>query len=285
MDDIYHLLVVGVRKKELFSLALLDHHMRHYRRRGLSNHVISIVWDDPSKHLAERVAAHLTDEYDAEIHMDGVYEEFDVWESLDLRRKLQQRVPQNAWIVNPDLDEFAIVGDYGDQASDMETIGVDAIAGELIDCFAQGWVLNPVIREYPIEDQFPVRMKYTRMALGAGVDKVGMARNFIPIQVGNHRVPDEYVDRCYIDNPVPILHYKWTHGLRERVSLLRDRSARSPEKYPWRGEYDSVLASITDSDLFRPFLYRFDFEAAQARRLAPSEEASFHKLFDGLTVS
>jgi hypothetical protein len=163
--------------------------------------------------------------------------EFDVMETWQIRQDALGKLPRNAWVMTPDMDEFfAFPVNIERLAEYFCCIGVDNQLGYLLDCVSCDGALSDVDCDHPLDCQFPIRTRLTQK-IGAGDGKVVLWQNWLTSKWGHHAVDGGR--RCS-ETVVPVLHYKWTRGLRERVLNLQATAVE--KKYPWdHSEYQRTL--------------------------------------------
>lgn len=231
VNDIYCVGFVGNRLNDNASVGLLKHWLDHYLAIGVKREnfrmiiaggwqreVESAVQDFPH----ERVSAS---------------SEFDVMETWQIRQDALGKLPRNAWVMTPDMDEFfAFPMNVNRLAEYLGPREYDCHRGFLLDCVHNNGLLTTVDAKHPLDCQFSIRTRLTRK-IGAGDGKVVLWRNYLKSKWGHHDVEGDHKSPI---SEVPVLHYKWTSGLRDRVLNLQATAAE--KKYPWdHAEYQRTL--------------------------------------------
>jgi len=231
VNDIYCVGFVGNRESDYPCAALLTHWLDHYMAMGvkLENFRMLVAGSHCDKVIKALEGVPM--EY---VSTSG---KFDVMETWQIRQDALGKLPRNAWVMTPDMDEFfAFPMNIGMLAGYFGSIGVDCQLGYLLDCLDCNGTLSEVDGDHPLDCQFPIRTRLTRK-IGAGDGKVVLWRNLLKSKWGHHAIDG---DHRSCDTVVPVLHYKWTRGLRDRVLNLQATAAE--KKYPWdHSEYQRTL--------------------------------------------
>lgn len=231
MNDIYCVGFVGNRPSDGTSVELLKHWLDHYMAIGvkLENFRMLVA----GAHSDEVIKA-----------LEGVpmeyvraSDKFDVIETWQIRQDALGKLPRNAWVMTPDMDEFfAFSMNVNHLVEYLGPMGYDCQRGLLLDCIHNNGILYAVDGDHPLDCQFPIRVQLTRK-LGAGDGKVVLWRNWLKSKWGHHAIEGEHRSPA---SEIPVLHYKWTRGLRDRVLNLQATAA--DKKYPWdHAEYQRTL--------------------------------------------
>jgi hypothetical protein len=150
------------------------------------------------------------------------------------------------WFLLADADEFQ---EYPCEIHDLlETLAeerYDYVEGCLIDRVAKDGRFPKIVKDQPIESQFPLGGLITFPLLGGDMRKVVAVRGLLPVVSGQHFAlggigcPRE---RLYI----PVHHFKWSAGITER---LRERAKfyRDNQDAIWI-ESDRLVHHVGDHD-------------------------------------
>lgn len=248
MSETYLLVVLGVRRCEEFSFSLLRYFMRHYLDCGMAPSRIHVsLMTDGS---IPEVKTYLED-LGARIIREVTSPHYDPFEVTYERRALQTSIPEDAWLVNPDMDELiAFPKPISEVVADLESHQCDCLGGNLWDRFDSQFLLKKVHHAHPIHLQLPVPIQFTSHVLGGNPHKEVLARNWFRVGQGGHLLEPRPGRRCH---PAPaawelrIDHYKWTYGLKTRTERLNALALAEPHRYPWRHEYERLLNAIQTS--------------------------------------
>lgn len=220
---------------------MLQHWIEHYGSIGVT-HIHGIGWGRMDSEMME-VMDWKRDSIASLQHIPG--DKFCVLESTSIRQQALAKLPPDAWVMTPDEDEFLACANVQEVAKISDAAGWSYVPGYLLDCFDADGKLRRVSLQ-PLELQFPLRCRFTRDVVKGGDSKVVLWRNNIEVGCGHHNVaPTD--DKPYILE-FPVLHYKWTEGVRDRV--LKLQKTANEKEYQWDlNEYQRTLDAITEDGL------------------------------------
>lgn len=193
--------------------------LSHYRKLGIESFIINVnlkTQDDPILSEVRRY----TDDLGCSISSITIGK----WsEALNLRLYNQSRADHpNDWFVLADLDEFQCYpGDLLSILEECERHGYDYLEGCFIDRIAECGTFPELNYERPIADQFPLGCIFTNRILGGIPLKIVAAKGHVMVSPGNHSAmngPGCPVDEYFVQ----VHHYKWMHGLIDRMKSRAD---------------------------------------------------------------
>jgi hypothetical protein len=238
------------------NVSLLPHMLTHYRRIGIESFIINVNLqdeNDPAKGEVDKYISELR-LGDTEIIVNNWVERWsDITNATLYNRTCASR--PNDWYVLADLDEFhAYPSNLFDIIEDCERCGFDYIEGCFIDRIASDGGL-PVLRyDAPIEEQFPLGCVFTYRVLRGDPLKIVAAKGNVRLPQGNHFAMGGVgcpIEKYYI----PVHHYKWVHGVLERMKYrANDEVRKNIYKVECRRCYDYFMKNNGRMDITDPNL-------------------------------
>ncbi len=176
---------------------LVDHFIAHYRDKvGVTDFHVFVHQAPRSQ---ERLRAH-------GVHAEPLAEFSETRKQAAFNRTIDGLGQE--WCLTCDLDEFH---DYGGRFFDVLPPGpFDHVFGVLVDRFALDGF--PPLTRAPLDEQFPVRTAFTRLAL-QGQDAKILAVKGVHVRPGHHRCQGTRGA-----GPVPVDHYKWDASVLPRLA-------------------------------------------------------------------
>lgn len=176
---------------------LLDHFIHHYREQvGVTDFHVFLHRGDPFR---ERLKS-------CGIQAEDLAEFSETLKQQAFNLTIDSLGPE--WCLTCDLDEFH---DYGGRFFDfLPAAPVDHVFGVLVDRFALDGF--PPLTRAPLDEQFPVRTAFTRLAL-QGQDAKILAVKGVHVWPGHHRCQGTRGA-----GPVPVDHYKWDASVLPRLA-------------------------------------------------------------------
>ena len=232
-------MVFCCRDEEGPSVNLFDHWIRHYRSIGVT-HIHAVGWGQ-----RDAVMFHFAREHGIASlrHVPG--DKFCVLEATRIKQQALAKLPTDAWVMTPDEDEFLACANVQEVAKISDAAGWSYVPGYLLDCFDAYGQLRRVSLQ-PLELQFPLRCRFTRDVVQGGDAKVVLWKNNIEVGCGHHHPMTPFANGHPLQ--FPVLHYKWTAGVRDRVLKLQ-KTAKEKE-YQWDlNEYQRTLDAMTEDGM------------------------------------
>jgi len=234
MPEVYAVLVWCGVQSENPSQELRIHQLRHLWNIGVNKCLVTV--------RGYRYNAPIPDDMTDFARLEGEESgSFCVFGQHKIHQKMLGKIPRNAWVMTPDEDEFPAISNVNDVATLAEAGGSNAVAGYLLDCFDADGKLRDVSSD-PLDMQFPLRMRFTRDVVKGGDSKVVMWKNHLTSTWGHHHLESGTIE---YPEKFPVLHYKWTSNLPERVKAIQQTA--KDKNYPWdHSEYQRTLDAMEE---------------------------------------
>lgn len=234
MPEVYAVLVWCGVQSENPSQELRIHQLRHLWDIGVNKCLVTV--------RGYRYNAPIPDDMTDFARLEGEESgSFCVFGQHKIHQKMLGKIPRNAWVMTPDEDEFPAISNVNDVATLAEAGGSNAVAGYLLDCFDADGKLRDVSSD-PLGMQFPLRMRFTRDVVKGGDAKVVMWNNHLTSTWGHHHLESGTIE---YPEKFPVLHYKWTSNLPERVKAIQQTA--KDKNYPWdHSEYQRTLDAMEE---------------------------------------
>jgi hypothetical protein len=209
--DIYLRSTIGVHR----DLPLLRHFVDHYRALGVTEFLFALhsPTEDHSK-LGD--ARRILEDLEIVPARIWITQQWNTGANASVHRELVEHLPEDAWIVTADIDEFHEFPHALKRFSKtLEEAGQNVTRGRLTERVAGDFRLH-AIRDHPnIQSQFPVE---TYFGIG-NPGKIILHRNFILTEPGHHSV-DAQSKHCAVYYPdiLKVGHFKWFEGVGDKFT-------------------------------------------------------------------
>lgn len=252
MNNITLTCVMGGDPKK-FDLNLVNHFIKHYRDMGIEKFLIAVN-DSVEENTTECVEILKGLGVEPVVWI-GDFSEFD---KTDVLHQLQLKV-KTEWTFVVDADEFVQITDLKSllkKCNDNDYIGV---RGNFIDRTAESGLLEPVVPDKPIWEQFPKETNVIKM-LGGITDKSFIFKTECALSsYGNHYLYKRDVtkfwgksgrisDKKFYPLHLNVYHFKWTSTCENRLKT-RLISFSKDSRHTWIGEIHAITVCIAGGNL------------------------------------
>jgi hypothetical protein len=194
-------------------IKMLPHMLRHYQRIGLDSTFVNVHLRSPDDPVLENVK-QVTDAFGCGIASKTIGD----WQRNLRRMYAEQRQSMpNDWFVLADQDELqSYPGGLLEAIEYCERKGYDYIRGIIIDRVSADGSFPEVRADTDLACQFPLGGFISYPLLGGDPRKIVASKGRIPLAKGQHCALTG--QGCPVrDILIPVHHFKWTHGLEERL--------------------------------------------------------------------
>lgn len=239
---------IGV-DEDITNPALIYHFFDFYRRHGVDDFYIILHSNRNDQHSIDRVR-NILKRYDikekftwtGEYHSPRVYDYM-----LDAIKSMNN----SGWMLLTDIDEFH---NFPEQAAkfleDCDNRGVNCVKGHTLDKLAPKGDLKPIMKNIPIDRQFPFTSPITKELVKGCTDKIAALKQPLIPGIGHHHIIKKKWRAKYHDTTIDTHHFKWD-------SLVLERMKKRYETYleigiDWFEESERVCRYLETHNKFRP---------------------------------
>ena len=218
------------------DLLLVPHFIRHYINLGVQNFLFVLHAQSLNCRQLEE-AMEILHEFDIEPAEIWITENWNTGENMHKHRALTAELPQEAWILSSDIDEFhqypSPLFEFVDQLSEANQ---NAVRGRLVERVAKDFRLHRLKSDMDIHLQFPCEVSF-----GIGnPGKIMLHRNYLRTTPGHHAVDsdsEQYTN--YFPQVLKVAHFKWFEGV-EKKYTHRNFIAHHSETWEYSA-YDACI--------------------------------------------
>jgi hypothetical protein len=234
---------------------LLPYFIKYYEKIGVTRFIFA-VWNaevDLVSAIKERFVKHSESTSQVYIYPSffSTKEEYNgVKEHEALCSIISNKIPYGEWYMIADMDEFHVFTQPIPELIKLADTGqFDAIGGELYDRVSVDEFPKRLDYSKTLDSQFPYVSDITRV-VGANDRKVALIRGGTLPGLGHHAV-----DEPTIHNSVLTHHFKWTHGI---VNRLHERKKNyTKQGLPWAGESATILEVLENQEHINNGMFNF----------------------------